>query len=85
MLVLARLLERPERVDVETAHGVPRIAWWRGQRIAITDARGPERVSGDWWKAPYARDYWRCASDEMAREFLLYRDGAGWALQGWFD
>ena len=85
MLALARLLEKPERVDVETARGAPRSAWWRGQRIAIADARGPERVSGDWWKEPFAREYWRCASDEMAREFLLYRDASGWALQGWFD
>ncbi|MBI3567745.1 MAG: hypothetical protein HY084_06020, partial [Gemmatimonadetes bacterium] len=85
MLALARLLERPERVDVETARGVPRVVRWRAQRIAIADARGPERVSGDWWKDPYARDYWRCASDELAREFLLYRDASGWSLQGWFD
>ena len=84
-LALARLLEQPERVQVEAPQGMPRTLWWRGQRVIITHARGPERLSGDWWKDPFARDYWRCASDELAREFLLYRDGKGWALQGWFD
>ncbi len=81
----ARLLEQPERVDVEVAHGTPCTLWWRGRRIAIAGAVGPERMSGDWWKDPYARDYWRCESDEMACDFLLYRDAAGWRLHGWYD
>jgi protein ImuB len=81
----ARLLETPEHVDVETAHGAPRTLWWRGRKVAITRVSGPERLSGDWWKDEYARDYWRCESDELARDFLLYRDAAGWRLQGWYD
>ena len=81
----ARLLESPEHVDVETAHGAPRTLWWRGRKVAITRVSGPERLSGDWWKDEYARDYWRCESDELARDLLLYRDAAGWRLQGWYD
>ena len=81
----ARLLEHPERVDVDTAHGTPRTLWWRGRRVVIARVTGPERLSGDWWKDPYARDYWRCESDELARDFLLYRDRGGWRLQGWYD
>jgi protein ImuB len=81
----ARLLETPEHVDVETAHGAPRTLWWRGRKVMITRVSGPERLSGDWWKDEYARDYWRCESDELARDFLLYRDAAGWRLQGWYD
>jgi len=81
----ARLLHDPEPVDVATPRGIPRTMWWRGQRIAIARAVGPERISGDWWKDPYARDYWRCESDELARDFLLYRDAEGWRLQGWYD
>ena len=81
----ARLLEHPEPVDVEAPRGVPRTLWWRSRRITIARTRGPERLSGDWWKAPYAREYWRCESDEMARDFLLYRDAGGWRLQGWYD
>ena len=81
----ARLLEEPEPVDVDAPRGVPRTLGWRGRRIAIARASGPERLSGDWWKDQYARDYWRCESDELSRDFLLYRDAAGWRLQGWYD
>jgi protein ImuB len=82
---VCRLLAAAEPVDVEAPRGVPRTLGWRGRRIAITRAVGPERLSGDWWKDQYARDYWRCESDELARDFLLYRDAAGWRLQGWYD
>ena len=80
-----RLIENPERVDIEVTHGTPRTLWWRGKRVVITRAVGPERLSGDWWKDPFARDYWRCESEELARDMLLYRDAAGWHLQGWYD
>ncbi len=80
-----RILEQAEPVDVETAHGTPKTLGWRGRRVRISAAHGPERVSGDWWKDPFARDYWRCESDELARDFLLYRDEKGWSLQGWLD
>ena len=53
--------------------------------MVITRAVGPERLSGDWWKDPFARDYWRCESEEFARDILLYRDAEGWHLQGWYD
>jgi protein ImuB len=81
----SRLLETPERVEIEAPRNTPRTMWWRGRRISITRVVGPERLSGDWWKTPYARDYWRCESDELACDFLLYRDATGWRLQGWCD
>ena len=84
-LAAARILGDPEPVDVTAPRGTPQTLWWRGRRIAIARAVGPERISGDWWKDPYARDYWRCESDELARDFLLYRDAEGWRLQGWYD
>ena len=80
-----RLFETPEHVEVDSPRNTPRTMWWRGRRVSITRAVGPERVSGDWWKDPYARDYWRCESDELACDFLLYRDATGWRLQGWYD
>lgn len=82
-----RLLESPEPVAVIAApRGDPRAIDWRGRRIPIARAHGPERLSGAWWTdAPFARDYWRCESDELEQEFLLYRDRAGWKLQGWYD
>jgi protein ImuB len=82
-----RLLETPEPVSViATPRGEPRAIDWRGRRIPIARAHGPERLSGAWWtQSPFARDYWRCESDELEQEFLLYRDAAGWRLQGWYD
>ncbi len=82
-----RLLEQPESVVIiATPQGEPRSLDWRGRRIPIARAAGPERLSGEWWTAaPFARDYWRCESDELEQEFLLYRDAAGWKLQGWYD
>ena len=80
-----RLLTDPESIDVDAPRGVPRLVWWRGQRIRVTRAVGPERLAGDWWKDPYARDYWRCESDELARDFLLFREAGAWRLQGWYD
>ncbi len=85
--VSLRLLEQPETVAVLSGpRGDPRAFDWRGRRIPIARATGPERLSGEWWTAaPFARDYWRCESDELEQEFLLYRDVAGWKLQGWYD
>jgi protein ImuB len=82
-----RLLESPEPINIiASPQGEPRALHWRGRRIPIARARGPERLSGAWWtEAPFARDYWRCESDELEQEFLLYRDQVGWKLQGWYD
>ena len=85
--VSLRLLEQPESVAVIAGpRGDPRAFDWRGRRIPIARADGPERLSGAWWtESPFARDYWRCESDELEQEFLLYRDAGGWKLQGWYD
>jgi len=85
----ARLLEFPETVAVTTdRRGTPIRMFWRGRPIQLTDASGPERLSGEWWHAdPFAREYWRCESDELGQDLLLYRDAVsgGWRLQGWYD
>jgi nucleotidyltransferase/DNA polymerase involved in DNA repair len=83
----ARLLEAPEHVAVTTdKRGLPLQLFWKGRRLALTRADGPERLSGEWWQAqPFARDYWRCECDELGQDLLLYRDAGGWRLQGWYD
>ncbi len=83
----ARLLESPEHIAVVTdKHGVPLQVFWKGRRLALTRAEGPERLSGEWWHAqPFARDYWRCECDELGQDLLIYRDAGGWHLQGWYD
>ena len=80
-----RLLESPESVFVLCDDGVPRAVTWRGRRLTIERAIGPERLSGDWWDDGYRRDYWRCES--AFGDFVLYLDRMDdqWWVQGWFD
>ena len=77
------MLETPETVDVEWDGDRPCALWWRERRVAIERAAGPERLSGDWWKDGYARDYWRCESDRG--ELLAFRERERWFVQGWYD
>jgi nucleotidyltransferase/DNA polymerase involved in DNA repair len=93
-----RLLDTPEMADVEAPHGAPAAVWWRGKRLSIAHADGPERISGDWWRSDaFARDYWRCAADNEG-ELLVYAESAvtaavsnartpavRWFVQGWYD
>jgi protein ImuB len=78
-----RVLELPDEVEVEREGARPCAVWWRGRRVAIAHASGPERLAGDWWKDEYRRDYWRCDSD--AGELLLFVEDERWYVQGWFD
>jgi protein ImuB len=80
-----RLLESPESVFVVCDDEVPRVVTWRGRRLTIERAVGPERLSGDWWDDGYRRDYWRCES--AFGDFVLYLDRMDdqWWVQGWFD
>jgi protein ImuB len=78
-----RLLETPEAIEVEWDGDRPCALWWRERRVAIGRASGPERLSGDWWKDGYARDYWRCESD--SGELLAFRERDRWFVQGWYD
>jgi len=79
-----RLLEAPEKVDVDH-DDVPRRVFWRGRAIAVLNALGPERLSGDWWSDGYSRDYWRCESGDHNGDLVLYHDSSGWWVQGWYD
>ena len=80
-----RALDPPEPVEVVCEGERPCVVTWRGHRIAVTRALGPERLSGDWWDTGYRRDYWRCES--LAGDFTVFLDHAGdeWVLQGWGD
>jgi protein ImuB len=80
-----RALDPPEAIEVLCDGETPRVVTWRGQRIAVTRALGPERLSGDWWDDGYRRDYWRCESP--TGELTLYWDRSddSWRLQSWGD
>jgi protein ImuB len=49
-------------------------------------SEGPERISGRWWGAAAAREYWRVESAEGLLA-LVYRDPetGAWYLEGWYD
>lgn len=90
-VAVLRLLEVAEEVEVEVEHegtGAvtrPCAVWWRGQRLAVARATGPERLSGEWWRAErYARAYWRCEGEDGA-ELLVFVEGGRWYVQGWYD
>jgi nucleotidyltransferase/DNA polymerase involved in DNA repair len=85
-LAVLRLLPSPEVVEVEAPHGIPGAVWWRGRRVALATATGPERLSGDWWRGDgYARDYWRCLAEQEGELLLFHEAGMRWYVQGWYD
>ncbi len=80
-----RLLETPDAVTVQCTNGVPSVLEWQQRRIVVSEASGPERLAGDWWRADaFARDYWRCVA-EGEGDLLLYQEQGQWFVQGWFD
>lgn len=80
-----RLLEKAESVTVQLAANTPESVMWRGRRLRFAAAHGPERLSGDWWRADsFARDYWRCSVNGEG-DLYLYHDAGGWFVQGWYD
>ena len=80
-----RALDPPEHIDVLCDNEVPRTITWRGQRIPVTRALGPERLSGDWWDDGYRRDYWRCESGLGEMVVFLDRSDDAWRVQAWSD
>lgn len=94
-----RLLVPPEPVDfVLSPHpdGPPRRFRWRGDTYVVAVADGPERLYGEWWRAPderaAIRDYFE-VEDQGGRRFWLFRrddpdqPGSGdlsWHLHGLF-
>ncbi len=81
-----RLLATPLPV-LATGEGGRISALRLGSRAhAVLTFEGPERLSGEWWSAPFDRDYYRARVEGLG-ECWLYRDGADgrlW-LHGFFD
>jgi protein ImuB len=81
-----RLLEPPEPARVG-GRAAPEVVEWRGRRLEVAHAVGPERLAGEWWQGGHRRDYWRC--DTPLGELLLFLDHAvtpaEWRVQGWMD
>jgi protein ImuB len=89
------LLPRPEPISVIALvpDYPPHQFTWRRCRHSVTKAKGPERISPEWWreeeggKTPRARDYYK-VEDNEGRRFWLYGEGYGenrrWFMHGLF-
>jgi hypothetical protein len=84
-----QLFPEPRRVVVRTRrrrdHDLP-VEFRDKQWMQIISAAGPDRVSGGQWTEPYAREYFRCVTDD-GMMIWLYRDAREdeWYLHGWWD
>jgi protein ImuB len=84
-----QLLPEPRRIAVTTKrrrdHQVP-LQYRDKQWTTIISAAGPDRVSGGQWSEPYAREYFRCVTDDGMMVWV-YRDARSdeWYLHGWWD
>ncbi len=84
---------RPEPVTApDTAH-MPAQFRWRGRVHELAEARGPERISPEWWLdepdwRSGVRDYWHVITERGERLWLYYAHGgtmsSGWFCQGSF-
>ena len=75
----ARLLDRPEAIDViyATPEGMPRRFVWRRAVHDIARVEGPERIAPEWWRQPGSarlRDYYK-VEDADGRRYWIYREG----------
>jgi protein ImuB len=84
-----QLFAEPRRVAVTTKrrrdHQVP-VQYRDREWMKITSAAGPDRVSGGQWAEPYAREYFRCVTDDGMMVWI-YRDARTdeWYVHGWWD
>jgi nucleotidyltransferase/DNA polymerase involved in DNA repair len=84
-----QLLPEPRRIAVTTRrrrdHQLP-VQFRDKEWTRISSAAGPDRVSGGQWNEPYAREYFRCVTDDGLMVWL-YRDARedSWYLHGWWD
>ena len=80
-----RLLDPPQPVRVTCDGDARPIAGvWQAHTFTILDAAGPERLTGAWWRTPFARDYWHLHTREVGI-LLVYHETDTWHLQGWYD
>ncbi|MDA1322851.1 MAG: DNA polymerase Y family protein, partial [Proteobacteria bacterium] len=73
-----QMFDPPQPVETlaEVPDGYPLKFRWRRVLHEVTRAEGPERIGGEWWRAPNqrTRDYYR-VEDRDGRRFWLFRQG----------
>jgi hypothetical protein len=84
-----QILQQPRPISVKTAkrrdHDLPikyrdTDAW-----VMIESAAGPDRVSGSRWDEPYAREYFRCVTEDGTLVWIFRTETDEWFMQGWWD
>ena len=83
----SRFFSQPATLEAEVGEGgVLRGARLLGKRRRVEAWAGPERLSGDWWEAAYARDYYRVHFEGLGPAWVFRdeRDGRFY-LHGLFD
>ena len=85
-----QLFPEPRRILVRTIrrrdHDLPvkyrdSDAW-----VLVETAAGPDRVSGEQWEKPFAREYFRCVTEDGTLVWMYREAKSGeWFLQGWWD
>ncbi|WP_296165992.1 DNA polymerase Y family protein [uncultured Brevundimonas sp.] len=73
-----QMFDTPQPVETlaEVPDGSPLRFRWRRVLHEVALAEGPERIGGEWWRAPgqKTRDYYR-VEDREGRRFWLFRQG----------
>jgi protein ImuB len=81
-----RLLRAPRPVVAEGEGGRLTALRLDGRAHAVLALAGPERIAGEWWGAPFDRDYYRVRLEGLGDLWVFRdgRDGRLW-LHGLFD
>lgn len=85
-----QLLPEPRRVGVEADaledHLRPVRIRDEGRWRSLVEAAGPDRISGGHGETEYAREYFRCQTED-GQLLWLFRDARrdAWYVQGWWD
>jgi protein ImuB len=85
-----QLFPEPRRIIVKTArrrdHDLPVKYRDNDDWVLLETAAGPDRVSGEQWEKPFAREYYRCVTETGALVWMYReaRDGE-WYLHGVWD
>lgn len=81
-----RLLAAPAPVVAEGEGGRLTAIRIDGRAREVLEMEGPERLRGEWWSAPFDRDYYRVRLDGLG-DCWVFRDGGDGRLylHGFFD
>ncbi len=85
-----QLFPDPRRITVKTSrrrdHDLPVQYRDNESWIVLESAAGPDRVSGEQWEKSFAREYYRCVT-EQGTLVWIYREATSgeWYMHGWWD